>query len=284
MKLFRPRLRWGRRTRLAVAVAVAASVVLWVSLVSSHNGLNSDRLSAIRRAPDMALKSQRFEMTMTISLVPRQGPVHYTTESGQLDAAHNRASLLLPDVVSPLPGGLRVISQGDVLYLLLTGSGQTRFPGKRWVAVKLDSVAAAQGAAVGPIPDPLSVLAGLRGVEGAVRPAGHATVDGTPTTAYKATIDLNAVLKAVGPDRVAQVQALQRLGSPELPVEVWLDSKGRPRQLKVDADLGAQGSIAVDVKFGNFGRPLIIGIPPQDAVVNAPSLAAALAIAAVHSS
>ena len=257
--------------------------MLWVSLVSSHNGQNSDRLSAIHHAPDAAYKSQRFEMTMTISLVPKQGPVHYTSESAQLDAAHDRASLLLSDVVSPVPGGLRVVSQGDVLYLLLTAAGQARFPGKRWVAVKLDSVAAAQGAAIGPIPDPLSFLAGLRGVEGAVRPASNATVDGTATTAYTATIDLNTMLKAVGPDGSAQVQALQRLGGPELPVTVWLDSTGRPRQLQVDADLGARGRIVVDVKFGNFGHPLIIGIPAQDVVANAPTLAAALSIAGIRS-
>lgn len=277
------RRRIGRRTQLALLAVIVAVAALSVSLVFSHPAGNAARLDLIHRAPDVALKAQRFQMTMTISLVPQQGPVHFTTESGQLDAAHGRASLLLSDVVSPVPGGLRVVSQGNVLYLLLS-SVQAQFPGKRWVAVTLDSAAAAQGAAIGPIPDPLSFLAGLRGVEGTVARVGSASVDGTPTTAYKATIDLTAMLRAVGADGSAHVQALQRLGESVLPVEVWLDSTGRPRQLQVRADLGAQGVIDVEVKFGDFGRPLIIGIPSPDVAVNAPTLAAALSIAGIRPS
>jgi hypothetical protein len=244
---------------------------------------NASRLRLVHAAPEKALSAQRFQMTMTISLVPRRGPARYTTASGQLDAAHARASLLLPDVVSPVPGGLRIVSQGDTLYLLLGASRQSGFPGKRWVAVQLDSVAAAQGAAVGPIPDPLSFLAGLRGVTGTVNQSGKATVDGTRTAAYDGVIDLKALLRSLGPDGASQVQALQRLGGPTLPVKVWLDANGRPRQLEARSDLGSEGTIAVQVKFGGFGDPLVIGIPPDDAVVHAPSLSAALAIAGVRS-
>jgi hypothetical protein len=87
--------------------------------------------------------------------------------------------------------------------------------------------------------------------------------------------------QALRRDGSSQVQALRGLASNKLPMEVWLDAKGRPRQLQVHADLGPQGSIVAQVKFGAFGDPLLIGIPPDDAVVNAPSLSAALAIAGV---
>lgn len=218
---------------------------------------------------------------MTISLVPQHGPTHSTTESAALDAAHNKATLLLADVMSPVQGGWRMVSQGKSLYILLGGEAAGRFPGKHWVAVELANVAAAQGAAVGPIPDPLSFLAGLRGVQGTVRQAGSAVIDGARTTSYEATINLDAMRKAVGPAGSDQVQALHRLGGPDLPVTVWLDAKGRPQQIDVHADLGEQGSIVAEVKFTSFGAPLRIGIPPANVVVHAPTLTAAMSMAGI---
>ena len=281
MKALRRRVRW-RRAILAAAIAgVIALVVVGLSLPVSHQSANDKRLGLIRRAPHVAMQSHRFQMTLTISLVPKQGPTHYTTETAGLDAAHGRATLLLSDVMSPVAGGWRMVSQGKMLYLLLASNGQGQFPGKSWVAVELASPEAAQGAAVGPIPDPLSFLAGLRGVEGTVRRAGSATIDGTSTTAYEAVINVNAMRRAVGTAGSSQVQALRRLGGSDLPVTVWLDGRGRPRQIDVRAELGEQGSIFAEVKFTSFGAPLRIGIPPANVVVTAPTLAAALSMAGI---
>jgi hypothetical protein len=263
---------------LAVALTVAG-----LSTLGSGQSANDERLNLIHSAPDVALQSQRFQMEMSISLAAQQGPTHTATQSAVLDAAHGRASLLLADVMSPRPGGWRLVSQDKTLYLLLGRSGATRYPGKIWVAVDLHSSAAAQGAAVGPIPDPLSFLAGLRGVEGVVRRLTGASVDGIRATAYAAVINLDAMSKAVGPEGLSQVQALQRLGGPDLPATVWLDDKGRPRQIDVRADLGQQGTILTQVKFEAFGEPVTVGIPNEDVVVHVPTLSEALTLAGIPS-
>lgn len=233
-------------------------------------------IGAVLGAPDACLATNTFAITMAITLVPEHGASRYTTESAQLDVVHQRAHVALSAVVGP--GGLQLVSQGSVLYLSLPASKQAQLGGLRWIEVDTDSPAAAEGAAVGPIPDPLSLLAGLRGLTGRVRRIGSADLDGIKTIAYSGTIDLRAMANAVGSAGSSQVQALARLGGPRFPVEVWLDSKGLPRQIELTAGLGARGRIVVEVKFGDFGQPVLIGIPPESAVLHAPSVAAALQI------
>ena len=275
-----------RRTLGAMLGAALGLAALGLTTLGAGNDKPADQrgLRLVRQAPDVALQSKRFQMEMAISLVPKHGPTHSTTETAVLDVAHRRASLLLADVVSPRQGGWRMVSQDNVLYVLLGPSQARQYPGKSWVSIKLPTAMAAQGAAVGPIPDPLSFLAGLRGVEGSVRRVGSSSLDGTPATGYAAVINMQAMSTAVGPEGASQVQALRRLGVPDLPVTVWLDAKGRPREIDVRADLGAQGSIVAQVRFDAFGEPVVIGIPRDADVVHATSLAEALELAGISSS
>lgn len=262
------------RRNLATAISIILLATVIVGVGQLRRLPNKRRVEILHAAPLKARETGTISMTMVITLIPKHGETKSTSVSGELNENDERAHISLPPVIGP--GGLELISQGAILYLSIPAPSQAALGNKRWVRVNAGSVAAAQGAGLGPIPDPLSFLAGLEGVVGAVHRLGTEKVDGTPTTKYHAVIDLLTMARRIGRGRAEQARALQRLGKRQFPMEVWVDKLGLPRQLKVEANLDEAGSIVAQLKFGNFGQPITIGIPPNDAVVPATSVTEAV--------
>jgi hypothetical protein len=266
-----------------VALAVAAILGLGVVAAAAFLRRPSAEFERVRDAPAIARETGGFTVAMVMTLVPKDGgPSRSTSATSALDERRQRAHIVLPAVLDPNGAELEVVSQGAVLYLLIPADRRSALGDKRWVRVNAGTPAAAQGAAVPPIPDPLSLLASLEGVVGGVARVGAETPGGVHTTRYRATVDLRTMAKRIGPERVALYNALARLNRSRLPVEVWVDERGRPRRLQIEADLGASGRIVADLAIGNFGRPPMIGIPPEDAVVDAADVAEALRTVGVN--
>jgi hypothetical protein len=125
--------------------------------------------------------------------------------------------------------------------------------------------------------NPSDMLGYLRGLSSSVQNDGPATVDGTATTHYTATVDLDKVAKAESLSQAATQQMEQLLGGNSMTVQLWVDAQGRVRELgfnqKFDpsAAFGAAGSwggqagpitATMTMKLSDFGVPVTVTAPP----------------------
>lgn len=139
-------------------------------------------------------------------------------------------------------GRTQVLLDGDVIYIDLG----RRLPGlgdRPWVRIDLDALKDGQGDSIEALRqlkanDPSAVLNALRGVTGDAAEVGTEDLRGTPTTRYRATVDLRAAKESSPDDTHDDLDEVTRqLGTTRLPVEAWVDAEGRLRQLRYTVDL-----------------------------------------------
>lgn len=96
---------------------------------------------------------------------------------------------------------------------------------------------------------------------------GKETVDGTPTDHYKFTIDTSAVASAFPSLASAAASAMPASET----VDVWFDSDGRYKQMKMNAS----GENVTEV-FSDWGKKVSVTAPPASKVTDMSSLGSAL--------
>ncbi|MCD2192352.1 hypothetical protein LQ327_02935 [Actinomycetospora endophytica] len=167
----------------------------------------------------------------TASSGPARGRSASTTGTGAVDFRDGTATLSLQ--ISGI-GGVNAVNLGRMVYAALPPKAVGNISrGRRWVSVNLDrvdvglfgdTVVQLGAGATGNPADLPALLAGLRADTALVGPE---TLDGTPTTHYRGTVDL----AAVGRDTPALAPLVERfraeLSTTLLPVEVWVDGTGR---------------------------------------------------------
>jgi hypothetical protein len=190
----------------------------------------------------------------------------------------------------PAPfGQIDVRSTGQEYFVHLPPQLQGVTGGKPWVRVDRGTLQALAGSQLG-VPglgttlDFGSVLAWLRGVSGQITTVGNALINGTPTTHYRAQVDLSRAAATMGAD-ANDASALAQTVGRTLPTDVWIDAQGRLRQLKVSLDLNtlrapqgvtlptqARGTAVLTVDLWNFGVTVHPVPPPANQVSDASSL------------
>lgn len=88
-----------------------------------------------------------------------------------------------------------------------------------------------------------------------IHEAGPAVIGGVETTRYEATVDVQALDKALGNDSGSDL-------SPAGPLQIWVDSQARVRQLQISYTVPQEGQITETEDFTDFGVPVHIAIPP----------------------
>jgi hypothetical protein len=214
------------------------------------------------------------------------------TVNGVSDLRTDQAVLT---VQLPAPfGQIEVQSTGQDYFVHLPPQLQGVAGGKPWVRVDRGTLQALAGSQLG-VPglgttlDFGSVLAWLRGVSGQVTTVGNEHINGTPTTHYRAQVDLSRAAATMGAD-ANDASALARVVGRTLPMDVWIDAQGRLRQLKVSLDLNtlhaspgvtppthARGTAVLTVDLWNFGVSVHPVPPPSNQVSDASSLIGARA-------
>src|SRR5688500_4383743 len=114
----------------------------------------------LRGAPSLVHGADPVRLRLELSLVNPDGTMRSVDMESEIDEERDRAHTTLADVIGP--GDLELVAQGSVLYLSVPDARQEEL-GARWLRVAADSRAAARGAGVGPLPDPLTVLHALEG-------------------------------------------------------------------------------------------------------------------------
>ena len=175
---------------------------------------------------------------------------------------------------------------GDVVYLHAPFLASELPDGKTWIRASLEDVARLQGTELGQLPslaedvDPRQLLDALRNVSGELEHLGAEDVRGVETAHYRATIDWAAYAKALGGEQAAaamleQVRAM--VGLDEIPVDVWVDSDGYLRRLRLSVGATPPGQterleVALDLELFDYGSDVAVEPPPAGDVVDATEL------------
>jgi hypothetical protein len=129
--------------------------------------------------------------------------------------------------------------------------------------------------------NPGAMLQYLKAASGSISKVGTATVNGYPTTEYRATLDLNKYPSLVpAADRAAAKQAIAALekeaGVSSLPVEIWIDHNNLVRRLAFDLDANTSQAGAVGINMTmditDYGPQPTPVIPPARQVGSANAL------------
>jgi hypothetical protein len=292
-RLSGPRRRSRPRLVTAVAAAAAALIVGVVAAVAGTSGGRSPHRAAgggpgaVLAAYSTTMGAQSAQVRASLKIGGLSVRV-----AGVADLRSGQAVLT---VVLPAPiGQVEVRSTGQEYFVRLPPQLQGAAGGKPWLRVDrgtLETLVGSQLGApgVGATLDFGGVLAWLQGVSGQIATVAHESVNGTPTTHYRAEVSVSRVAASMGLDSDA-ASALTRAVGRAIPVNVWIDAQGRLRQLQVSLDLTARhapqgvaprapvsGLAVLTVDLGDFGVAVRPVPPPASLVANASSLIGALA-------
>lgn len=170
---------------------------------------------------------------------------------------------------------IRII--GNDLYLnapeLLALDG-----GKPWVHVDTSSYRQDQGQNAGALGgfqdgDPGQVLTLLQRLGAQVTDVGPADIGGVATTHYRGSVDLTSPsTSGSSTGNGAFGRGLAKLfGFGAVPVDVWVDSDGRARQVQVTLSLFGV-AVSAQEDFSDFGTPVVVDAPPAGQVADGSAL------------
>lgn len=165
-------------------------------------------------------------------------------------------------------------------------------PGVAWIRMDPASLTGASAEQMrsmsGQVQDPTQLLAFLEAAGADVAEVGTEEVDGVETTRYRASATFGelaetqseALEKVLGNETLA-AESLEAMRDVEIPMEVWIDTDGRVRRLRVQMDMsaamvgvpgqaGGAGSLLVDLEenFTDFGVDVEVEPPPAAETVD----------------
>jgi hypothetical protein len=260
-----PVLRVRRLHVLMAATVLLFAAGLAVLLLPSSEDRRRD---ALREAPDRVIGHGPVRLALRLSLVDAGGTARTVAMTSEIDAAAERAHTRLAEVIGP--GDLELVALGRILFLSVP-EARSEALGARWLRVDAGSLAAARGAGVGPLPDPLTVLHSLEGTTGdveRVRRSGDLTL-------YRFAIATETLAGLDGSDHEAWAATLLPLG-PRMSGEAYLDGDGFPRRMRLVSDLEARGRIVAVLDIDEIRQGITIGVPPDDATREVETVAEAL--------
>jgi hypothetical protein len=279
---------WGehvqRRGRTATGLTIVAAVVIGLAgCTGDAKGQAAPTVSATVSPADIVLaantktiaaKSARIAMQYTITQ-PGQPPVKMSG-GGAFDMVTGNTEMRM---TIPGFGDTEVRLVDGTMYTKLPAELTKSFGGKPWVKVDAKAMAAAGLGQLARM-SPAEQLGYLKGIGKDVTTVGKETVGGTPTTHYRATVDLDQAAKAASPDlRRGITEARKSLGFPVLPADVWVDEDGLLRKFAVTMTVtppksaGANApsgpaTVAFTQEYSDLGAPVKITAPPASQVVD----------------
>jgi hypothetical protein len=179
--------------------------------------------------------------------------------------------------VTMIEGEANVVFAGDMTYFRLPASLHSQKP---WIRIDRQDIEKFSGLE-NVSDDPRGNLDLLDGVVGAVERVGEEDVRGVRTTHYRVTVDLGQAVKKASPDRRNAVQRQAALlGGGQLPMELWLDGKGRIARQTFAIDLqklqpptstppaNSAGTVRTLIEYYDFGVKVHAEPPPDAQVID----------------
>jgi hypothetical protein len=280
-----------------VGIAGVSIIALCLSACGSSSGSSSpsatkttsgnDALAVVAAAftKTSAVKSARVAVTYQVlsgTATSSSGINERGTGSGVINFATNQADLTVNEPTGQSTEE-RLIS--NVAYVKLPPALTTTIPqlrGKTWLRQPLsptDGGALGFGTSGSSPSNPTSILQLVSKVSDSVSKVGTASVRGTPTTQYRATVNFTKAAAKQGVP-ATQIQTLEKvLGTNTFPVDVWIDAQGAARRLQFQFPLpevtgsasGQSGKITETLDLFDFGIPVTVQTPPASQVGQLPA-------------
>ena len=217
--------------------------------------------------------SVQIAMTGKLSAAGLEIPVN---AEGVFDLKGMRGRL---DVTTTVPGRgqvrIKELIDGLVVYMSGDGLGTALPGGKHWLKLDVEKLSGKAGfdlaslRQLGGGSDPTQFLSYLKKA-GDVKKVGTEDIDGTPTTHYRATIDLDKVAKSAGGAASSVRQLEQVTGGKTIPTEIWIDNQGRARRQTID--YGTKSPVPARIQFTidykRFGVPVDVQVPDKNDTVD----------------
>lgn len=203
-----------------------------------------------------SITSLQFKLTAGAAGINVTGSGAEQLESGKLKAMDIKESV-------PQAGDVEILVAGGKTYAKLPASENSS--GMPWTLVTTSSsnpVIQQMAASLDQTLSSASVSSYSDFIKAAksVHYEGQDTVEGTDTSHYTVVVDVTKL-----PASVENKQALAETGITELPLELYVDSQGRP--WKVTEDFTVQGQhVTVDFSVTDYNTPVTITPPPADQV------------------
>jgi hypothetical protein len=208
----------------------------------------------------------QLSMTGEVSAAGQKVPID---ANGAFDLKGKRGRLELTTNV-PGKGDVKVEERLDGLVIYMRSDALTSsLPGgKHWIKIDLQALGKQSGIDLGQLQqlgggtDPTQFLGYLK-TAGKVEKVGSEDIDGTPTTHYTATIDLDKLADSAG-DAPSSVRQLEQLtGEKTIPTDVWIDGQGRARRQKIEysAQQPVPASVSFTIDYEKFGVPVDVNKP-----------------------
>jgi hypothetical protein len=265
----RPRRRWLWATSLVAVVAVVGAAIV---VTTGHS--SKSPLAVLTAASGRTTGSGTARMSSVERITENGESFEVANLSGAADFGHKTSSITMSSRGSDL---LEMRQVGGVSYM---STSLVDLPGgAEWIAIRPSDLKI--GADESPLgsSDPSSGLQFLSAIKGDPREVGHEQVDGTDTTHYRFTIDLESFFdlmskssKALGTDSFAasaeQLRGIIDLA--KLPAQAWIDGEGRVRKFEFEmrASQGGESIKVVSIMtFSHFDEPVSVSAPPASDVI-----------------
>jgi hypothetical protein len=246
-----------------IRAALLALALLLTGCTSSGSGTTSSVPPST--GPSSSALATKLAATLR-SATRSLTSAHITVDAGALggtatgNVSFHDGTTTASDITLDLAGKTRIVTVGDTSWAMLPKGRNTS--GKPWVVVSADTsneFVRALVSQVGVIKAAISVPQIADVVSGAssVRDLGTASQGHH----YALLLPIN---KIKGSELGAQ---LATLGTDPLPVDLYLDQKGRPVYVKLAAKIGSQ-PLPIAVTAGSFDVPVQISAPPPDEVAS----------------
>lgn len=262
--------------RLVVLVCVVlGALALTACGGGDQRAETGDIRLVVGSAPDKTKAADTAKMQMVLRAVG--GATESITFDGEVDFAHELASMTLEiDGVEA-----DIVFDSKAMYQRIPNADLP--DGKDWIKfdfAELDRLAGGSGEvgafAPGGQQDPTATLEQLRDADD-VTEVGSEPVRGTPTTHYRALVDLNEAAVGGGLEAIQMRKMIDELHLTTIPLDVWIDAEGRVWRISQEIDFSkselAKGEdgvekMIVSVEYFDFGSDVEVKIPAASDTVS----------------
>jgi hypothetical protein len=274
----------GRVVRRALVTSLVA--VVSIALVAPAGAKDAFE-RRIRRAAETTTEAGTARVALRVGIesdtasgeLTADGVVSLTGDRGQLVVDLSDFAGVPASFEERIVDGAIFIDFGSILDA--TGTDlPADLLGKRWIKIDISSLTGPDGETLRSIDptggaNPTSQIDALRGIDDAVR-IGTEDIGGVRTTHFRGALRLALAreqLDAVPDELRDQVEAgLEQLfrGDRRLPVDLWLDSENRLRQMRtrIDVEDPEPASVTVTLTMPEFDVPVEVDAPAAEETID----------------
>jgi hypothetical protein len=250
---------------LGLAATLAVGSVAGVALGSPAKRAG---LGPIQAAANKTSKAGTFQFAFTVTIKGKGLPASGAriTGTGALNTKHQIGKFkidlgplaaLAGGTAGTIPSTVEGVLAGGVIYVKIPSLAAQLGKGKEWIKIDPKTLPKSTTGGIDPSTvkaDP-SALAKLASSV-SVHKVGTATVRGSSTTIYRATIDVSKVVASLPKSQQAAAKkSFTQLGLAKVPVDVYVDGAGYIRRVALNVGFvaGTSGKVAVVVVTDIYG-------------------------------